>query len=88
MEVQNHSSPKYINLVGVETKTEEISVVGSETICIGDAQHITKILEGDIRITLVGEEILEVVRDIEVITITMEGTIIEVKVMIGTEVDH
>ena len=62
-------------------------MVGSETMCIGDARHIIKILEGDAEIILVEEEILEVIRDVEVITITMEGTIIEVKVMIGTEVD-
>ena len=63
-------------------------MVGSETMHIGDAQHIIKILEEGIEITLIGEEILEVVRDIEVITTIKEETIIEVKDMIGIEVDH
>ena len=47
---------------------------------------------GSIEITLIVEGILaiipEVVRDIGIITMITEGTIIEVKVMIGIEADH
>ena len=58
----------------------------------GDISHTIKILEADLEITLIVEEILvimlEVVRDIGIITMITGGTIIEVKIMIGIEVDH
>ena len=57
-----------------------------------DAHCIIKILEVDIGITLTVEETMviipEVVRDMGIITMITGGTIIEVKVMIGIEVDH
>ena len=67
-------------------------MVGLETMSTGDAQYIIKILEVDIEITLTVEGILaiipEVVRDIGKITMIIEGTITEVKVMIRIEADH
>ena len=67
-------------------------MVDFETMCTGNAHYIIKILEVDIEITLTVEGILaiilEVVRDIGIITMITEGTIIEVKVMIGIEADH
>ena len=58
----------------------------------GDIYHTIKMLEVDIEITLIIEEILvivlEIVRDIGIITMITGGTIIEVKVMIGIEIDH
>ena len=63
-----------------------------EITCTGDEHCTIKILEVDIEITLTVEEtlviMLEVVRDIGIITMITEGTITEVKVMIGIEVDH
>ena len=60
--------------------------------CVGDAHHIIKILEADIEVTLTEEGISViipvVVRDTEITTMIIEETITEVKVMIGTEVDH
>ena len=57
-----------------------------------DVHHIIKTLEVDIEITLTVEEILaiipEVVRYIGIITMITEGTLTEVKVMLGIEVDH
>ena len=92
MEVQNHLSLRYISPAEVEIKTEETFVVDLEINCIGDAHHIIKILEVDIEVTLTEEGILviipEVVRDTEIITMIIEETITEVKVMIGIEVDH
>ena len=58
----------------------------------GDVCHTIKILEVDIGITLILEEILviiiEVARDIGIITMIIEGTTLEIKFMIQTEVDH
>ena len=66
-------------------------MVDLEIMHIGDAHHIIKILEVDIEVTLTEEGILvitpEVVRDTEIITMIIEETITEVKVMIGIEVD-
>ena len=67
-------------------------MVDLEIMCIEDVCHTIKILEADIEITLMVEEIsviiLEVVRGIGIITMITEETIIDVKVMIGIEVDH
>ena len=67
-------------------------MVDLETMHTGDEHYIIKILEIDIEITLIVEGILaiipEVVRDIGIISMITEGTIIEVKVMIGIEADH
>ena len=92
MEVLNHLSLRYISLAEVEIKTEGTFVVDLEMICIGNAHHIIKSLEVDIEVTLTEEGISviipEVVRDTETITMIIEETITEVKVMIGIEVDH
>ena len=76
----------------VEIKIEGTFMVDLETMCTGDAYYIIKILEVDIEITLTVEGILaiipEVVKNIGIITMITEGTIIEVKVMIGIEADH
>ena len=92
MEVQNHLSLRYISPAEVEIKTEGTFVVDLEIMHIGDAHHIIKILEVDIEVTLTEEGISviipEVVRDTEIITMIIEETITEVKVMIGIEVDH
>ena len=67
-------------------------VADLEIMHIGDAHHIIKILEVDIEVTLTEEGISviipEVVRDTEIITIIIQETITEVKVMIGIEADH
>ena len=67
-------------------------MAGLEVMHTGDAHHIIKILEVHIEITLTVEgtsvRIPEVVRDIGIIIMIIEGTITEVKVMIGIEVDH
>ena len=56
-----------------------------------DVCHTIKILEVDIGITLILEEILviiiEVARDMGIITMIIEGTALEVKLMIGIEED-
>ena len=92
MDVQNHLGLRYISLVEVEIKIEETFTTDLEITCTGDICHTIKILEVDIEITLIVEEILvttlEVVSDIGIITTITEETIIEVKVMIGLEVDH
>ena len=92
MDAQNHLSLRYINLAGVEIKTEGTFMVGLETMHTGDTHHTIKILEVDIEVTLTVEGILviipEVVRDIGIITMITEGTIAEVKVMIGIEADY
>ena len=58
----------------------------------GDTHCTIKILEVDTEITSTVEEtlviILEVVRDIGIITMITGGTITEVRVMIGIEVGH
>ena len=92
MDVQNHLGLRYISLVEVEIKIGETFMADLEVKCTGDACHTIKILEVDIGITLILEEILvimiEVVRDIGIITMIIGGTTLEVKVMIGIEVDH
>ena len=92
MDAQNHLGLRYISLVEVEIKIEETFVADLEIMCTGDVCHTIKILEVDIEITLIVEEILDilldVVRDIGIITMITEGTIIEAKVIIGIEVDH
>ena len=59
---------------------------------IGDIQCTTKILEVGPEVILVIEEIMdktcEVVRGIKIITMIIEETIIEVKVMIEIGVGH
>ena len=64
----------------------DLEIMHTEDVC-----HIIIILEVDIEITLVAEEtlvtILEVVRGIGILIMITEETIIEVKVMIGIEVD-
>ena len=63
-----------------------------EVMCMGDACCTIQILEVDIEITLILKEvlviILEVVRDIGIITMITGGQILEVKVIIGIEVDY
>ena len=91
MDVQSHLGLRYISLVEVEIKIEGTFMVDLEIMYTGDAHHIIKILELDKEITLTEEGTLvtipEVVRDIGTITMITEGTITEVKVMIGIEVD-
>ena len=92
MDAQNHLGLRYISLVEVEIKVEETFVAGLEVTHTGDAHCIIKILEVDIEITLTVKGTLvtipQVVRDIGIITMITGGTITEVKVMIGIEVDH
>ena len=91
MDTLNHLNLRYISLVEVEIKTGEIFVVDLEVTCTGDICHTIKILEVDMGITLILEEILviiiEVARDIGIITMIIEGSTLEVKLMIGIEVD-
>ena len=67
-------------------------MAGSETMHTEDMHHKIKILEVDVRVTLIIEEImgtkLEVIRDIGTIIVITEGTTIEVKIAIGIGVDH
>ena len=92
MDALNHLNLRYISLVEAEIKTGEIFVVDLEATRTGDVCSTIKILEVDIGITLMLEEILviiiEVARDIGIITMIIEGTTLEVKVMIGIEVDY
>ena len=92
MDAQNHLGLRYFSLVEVEIKIEETFTADLEITHTGDVWCTIKILEVDIEITLIVEEILviilEAVRDIGIITTIIEGTITEVKVMIGIEVDH
>ena len=92
MDAQNHLGLRCISLVEVEIKVEETFMAGLEVRCTGDAHCIIKILEVDIEITLTVERTLvtipEVVKDIGITTMVTGGTITEVKVMIGIEVDH
>ena len=92
MDAQSHLGLRYISPVEVEIKIEETFVADLEIMCTGDAHCTIKILEVDIEITLTVEEtlviILEVVRDIGIITMITGGIFTEGKVMIGIEVDH
>ena len=92
MDTQNQLGLRYISLVEVEIKVEETFMAGLEVMHTGDTHRIIKILEVDIEITLTVEGTLvtipELVRDIGIITMITGGTITEVKVMIGIEVDH
>ena len=92
MDAQNHLGLRYISPGEVEIKIEETFVADLEIMCTGDTHCIIKSLEVDIEITLTVEKTLvivpEVVRDIGIITMITGGTITEVKVMIGIEVDH
>ena len=92
MDAQNHLGLRYISLVEVEIKIGETFVADLEVMHTGDTCCTIKILEVDIGITLILQEILvtiiEVVRGIGVITMIIGGTMLEVKVMIGIEVDH
>ena len=92
MDDQNHFGLRYISPVEIEIKIEETFVADLEITCTGDAHCTIKILEVDIEITLTVEKtvviIPEVVRDIGIITMITGGTITEVKIMIGIEVDH
>ena len=91
-DVLNHLGLRYISLVGAGIKIEVTFMAGSEIMHTGAAHHIIKILEVDIRVTLIIEEItgimLEVVRDIGTIIVITGGTTIEVKIMIEIGVDH
>ena len=90
MDAQNHLGLRYISLVEVEI--EETFMADLEIMHTGDVHCIIKILKVDIEMTLTVEEtlviILEVVRDIGIITMITGGTITEVKVMLGIELDH
>ena len=92
MDAQNHLSLKYISLVEAGTKIEGTFMVDLVIMHTEVVHHSIKILEVDIGITLIAEgilvTILEVVRGIGIITMVTEETIIEVKAMIGTEVDR
>ena len=54
--------------------------------------HITRILGAEHEVALIIEEIMDiihkVIRDIEIIIIITEETVIEVKIMTGIEVGH
>ena len=91
-DAQKHLGLRYISPVEVEIKIEETFMADLEIMHTGDAHCIIKIVEVDIEITLTVEEtfviVPEVVRDTGIITMVTGGTITEVKVMIGIEVDH
>ena len=82
----------HLGLVESEIKIEVTFMAGSEIMHTEDAHCIIKILEVDIGVTLIIEEItdimVEVVRDIGTIIVITGGTTIEVKIMIEIEVDH
>ena len=76
----------------VEIRMEAIIVVGlGVTMSTGVILHITRILGVEQEIVVIIEETTgithEVIKDIEAIIIT-EETVIEVKIMTGTEVGH
>ena len=89
---QSHLNPKYISLIEVEIRIEVTIVAGLEIMHIEDAHHTIKILEVEIEVILVTKEIMgtmhEVVRDVEIIIMTIGETAIEVKAMIGIGVGH
>ena len=90
---QNHLSHKCISPIEEGVRIEAIIEVYLEIIMIiGGIQGIIKILGVGLEITLAIEEIMdimhEVVRGIKTITMTTEGIIIEVKVMIEIGVGH
>ena len=92
MDAQSHLSLKYISQVEAGVKIEGI-FMGDLEIMHTEVMHSTiKILEVDIGTALIVEKILvimlEVVRDIGISIMIIGKTIIEVKVMIGIEVDH
>ena len=78
---------RYISPAEVEIKIEGTFMVDLETMHTGNAHHIIKILEVDI-VEGILAIIPMVVRDIGIITMITEGTIREVRVMIGIEADH
>ena len=92
MDAQNHLGLRYISLVEVEIKIEETFMADLEIMHTGDAHRTIKILEVGIEITLTVEETMVIIpeafRDIGIVTTITGGTITEVKVMIGIEVDH
>ena len=77
---------------GRNKKIEESFMADLEIMHTGDICRTVKILEVDIEINIIVEEILviilEAVRDIGIITMITGEAIIEVKGMIGIEVDH
>ena len=64
MEVQNHLSLRHISLAVVEIKTEGTFMVDLEIMHIGDAHHIIKILEVDIKVTLTEEGISVIIPEV------------------------
>ena len=89
----NHLSHKYINSIGVGIRIEAIIEVDLGIIMpTGFVLHITRILGAEQEVALIIEEttdiIFEVIRDIEIIITITEETVIEVKIMTGTEVGH
>ena len=89
---QSHLSHKCISPLEVEIRVEVIIVVDLEGMHIGDIPCTIKILEVGVEVTSATEEITditcEVVRGIEIITMTIEETIIEVRVMTEIGVGH
>ena len=90
---QNHLSHKGFSLIEVGIRVEAIIKVDLEiAMHIRDDQCIIKTLEVGLEVILATEEIMdiicEVVRSIKTTTMTIEGIIIEVKVMIEIGVGH
>ena len=89
---QSHLSHKCISPIELEIKVEVIIAVDLETMYIGDVQCTIKTLEVGIEVTLATDENMditcEVVRGIETITMIIEETIIEVRVMTEIGVGH
>ena len=88
----NLLSHKCISPIEVGIRVEAITTVGLETMHIGDVQCTIKVLEVGIEVILATEENMditcEVVRGIETITMIIEETIIEIRVMIEIGVGH
>ena len=92
MDVQNHLRLRYISLAAVEIKTEGNFCGRFRNNAYRGCKPYNQNFRGRYRSNFNSRGNFgynaEVVRDIGIITIITEGTITEVKVMIGIEADH
>ena len=89
----SHLNHKYINPIEVGIEIEAIIEVGLGMIMhTGVIQYITRMLEVGQEVILTIEEAMdtihEVIKDTEITTIVIEGTVTEIRVMIEIEVGH